>query len=105
MKIFGKEFVTKKELKEKVNALEYEIDNMKEVFPFKFGQTVYDIQLKNEAGRYAKKNPSLEHSVINEVVVDEKNYFNLVKRYRDKDVFITFNEANEFLTMVCTKNH
>ena len=102
MKIFGKEFVTKKQLKAKVAALEATTVGMLEAFPFKLGQVVYDLQLKNEAGRYTKKNASIEHSVINEVVVSEKNYFSLVSRYRKHDVFLTYDEANNYLTSVCS---
>jgi hypothetical protein len=101
MKIFGKKFVTKKQLKEKVAALEAANTGMLEAFPFKLGQVVYDLQLKNESGRYTKKNASMEHSVINEVVVSEKNYFSLVTRYRKHDVFMTYADADSYLTSVC----
>jgi archaellum component FlaC len=111
MKIFGKEFKTRKELKADINRLEtnvlvlrteyeivkHELNAMKEVFPFAIGQTVYDVQLRNEHGRYAKKNISLEHSRINEVVVDTKNYFNLVERYERNDVFTDYEYARAFL--------
>lgn len=101
MKIFGKKFVTKKQLKEKVAALEAANTGMLETFPFKLGQVVYDLQLKNESGRYTKKNASMEHSVINEVVVSEKNYFSLVTRYRKHDVFMTYADADSHLASVC----
>jgi hypothetical protein len=101
MKIFGKEFITKKELRVKVNILENEINEIKNVFPFNIGQTVYDIQLRDENGRYTKENISLEHSLINEVVVNEKNYFGLVERYRNKDVFSDKNAADAFLIDHC----
>lgn len=102
MKIFGKEFVTKKELKAKVTQLENELSVMRESFPFSLGQTVYDVQLRNEKGRYAKKNASLEHSLVNVVTVDEKNYFNLVERYKKQDVFTNAEAAQAFITNVCT---
>lgn len=115
MKIFGKEFKTKRELKETIAKLEVdvlmarnecemvrcELNAMKDVFPFALGQTVYDVQLRNEKGRYAKKNVSLEHSLINEVVVDEKNYFGLVERYKRNDVFVDYQSARVFLESVC----
>lgn len=115
MKIFGREFKTRKELKADINRLEtdvlvlhaeytmakYELDAMKSTFPFTFGQTVYDVQLRNENGRYTRKNASLEHSLINEVVVDEKNYFGLVSRYKRDDVFFNYESAREFLESVC----
>ena len=96
MKIFNKTFKTKKELKRELAA-------MKEVFPFDLGQTVYDLQLKNSKGRYAKANPSLEYSTISEVTVEEKNYFGLVNRYKKNDVFTEYSAAEEYLKSICTK--
>lgn len=103
MKIFGKEFKTRKELKATIANLENELSSMREVFPFALGQTVYDVQLKNDKGRYAKKNVSLEHSVINEVVVDEKNYFGLIERLNRDDVFFDYESARAYLESVCVK--
>ena len=115
MKIFGIEFETKKELKKKVAYLEEELKSLRTVnealydklakltidFPFELGLTVYDVQLRNKNGRYTKKNPSLEHSLINEVVVDEKNYFSLVERRRKLDVFRTREDAQSALEFAC----
>ena len=54
MKIFGVEFVTKKELREQNEYLLEEVkllkemnDDLYEEFPFFIGQTVYDVALKN----------------------------------------------------------
>ena len=104
MKIFGREFKTRKELKATIIKLENELNTMKEVFPFFLGQTVYDVQRRNEKGRYAKKNVSLEHSLINEVAVDEKNYFGLVERYKRNDVFLSYDAADTFLRDICKRN-
>lgn len=104
MKIFGKEFKTKKELMADIAMLRDELDAMNHAFPLVLGQTVYDVQLKNDKGRYAKKNASLDHSVINEVIVDTKNYFGLVERYLRQDVFLDYDTANAFLKEVCTNN-
>ena len=115
MKIFGFNFTTKKELKNTIVSLEnlitdlemdikdceMMINDMLEDFPFFIGQTVYDIALKNNKGRYARTNPSFEHSTITAVVVDEKNYFSLVSRYRRNDVFSNRVEAEEFLKSIC----
>ena len=117
MKIFGKEFKTRKELKATIAQLEtdklalhaahnltkYELNVMKSAFPFALGQTVYDVQLRNKNGRYAKRNASLEHSLINEVVVDEKNYFGLVDRLKKNDVFFDYESARAFLESVCVR--
>jgi hypothetical protein len=122
MKIFGKEFVTRKQLKAENNKLMHrlsrlentydtllktldgvtiELEDYTSTFPFKLGQTVYDLQLKNESGRYTKKNASIEHSMINEVIVSEKNYFGLVARYRNHDVFMTYDDAIKYLASAC----
>lgn len=103
MKIFGINFTTKKELKKQVADLMHELDSKIEVFPFTLGQTVYDVQLRNEMGRYARKNASLEHSLINEVVVTEKNYFNLVERFNKQDVFTSRELAKIHLETICKK--
>lgn len=103
MKIFGKEFLTKKDLRATIASLEHELLSMKEVFPFELGQEVYDIQLRNESGKYTKKNASLEHSRINPVEVSESNYFSLVKRLKKNDVFFDLSAATEFLNAVCVK--
>ena len=103
MKIFGKEFLTKNDLKNTVAALEQELCTMKEAFPFELGQEVFDIQLRDETGKYTKKNASLEHSRINPVTVGESNYFSLVKRYKENDVFSDLKDATEFLNTVCAK--
>ena len=108
MKIFGINFETKKELRQKnvelmdeIEELIEEIDFMLEDFPFFIGQTVYDVALKNAKGRYTKVNPSLEHSTITAVTVDEKNYFSLVNRYEKNDVFIEREEAESYLRQIC----
>ena len=115
MKIFGKEFKTRKELKATIAKLEndvffayseyesakHELIAMKNAFPFTLGQTVYDVQLRNEQGRYATKNASLEHSRINEVVVNKQNYFGLVDRYHRNDVFFDYDAAKAFIEEIC----
>lgn len=72
-----------------------------EMFPFKLGQEVYDVQLRNAQGKYTKKKPSIEHCLINKVVVDEKNYFSIVKRFRNNDVFLDFDTADAYLMDIC----
>ena len=100
MLIFGKNFTTKKEMKNTITKLEDEINVMKSTFPFVLGQTVYDIQLRDENGRYTKENVSLEHSLTNKVVVNKKNYFSLVERYHNKDVFLDEESANAYISHI-----
>ena len=122
MKIFGINFTTKKELraendmlcdknaklisrvKDLSNALDYandELHYMQCRFPLELDQVVFDVALKSAQGKYTKKNPSFEHSTITEVVVNEKNYFSLVKRLNNFDVFFTREAAEEHLKSVC----
>lgn len=75
--------------------------DMKKKFPFNLGDTVYDLELRNEKGRYAKKNPSFEHSLINEVVVTKNNYFNLIERMENLDVFFDRESAEVILKKKC----
>ena len=117
MKIFGIEFKTRRELKALIAQLkleammtrnecdmaQFELNEMKKAFPFELGQTVYDVQLRNDKGRYATKNVSLEHSIITEVVVSKKNYFGLVERYNKKDVFLSYNCARTYIESICVK--
>ena len=115
MKIFGITFETKRELRQQISELrdlllecsdyvddlEYELDCMQGTYPFDLGMTVYDIQLRGENGRYTKTKPSLAHSIINEVIVDEKNYFKLRKRMEKNDVFMLREKAEAYLEKVC----
>lgn len=88
-----------------LDAAAEKLDNFRAAYPFQIGQTVYDVQLRNEKGRYTKTNPVCEYSKVNEVVVDKKNYFNLVDRLNAKDVFLTPEEAQARLHEVCVKEH
>jgi hypothetical protein len=101
MNIFGMNFTTKKELKAINAELMDELDRKLEDFPFELGQVVYDVALKNARGRYTKTHPSFEHSTITEVAVDEKNYFNLVKRLNNSDVFFDRETAETWLKYIC----
>ena len=117
MKIFGREFTTKTELRATIDKLENEMQELRDryyearveierrdaIFPFEIGQTVYDIQLRDENGRYVTDCASFEHSIVNTVVVDEKNYFGLVERYKRNDVFVSYVAAKAFLKSVCVK--
>ena len=108
MKIFGINFETKKELRETIANLSSELEAcadelnyVSETFPFDMGQVVYDIALKNAQGKYTKNKPSFDHCTITEVVVDDKNYFKLVDRYKRNDVFMDRDEAEEYLRSIC----
>jgi hypothetical protein len=108
MTIFGLHITTKKKFESIIAELQAKLDEDEKVleaafeaFPLVLDQKVYDIALKNDKGRYTKANPSFEHSTITEVIVDEKNYFNLVNRFRRNDVFFEREEAEEYLKSVC----
>jgi hypothetical protein len=115
MNIFGLHITTKKkqleriaehdaevqELKNMIIELNEELYDMVDAFPFRLGQVVYDVALKNAQGRYTKTKPSREHCTITEVEVNEKNYFSLKKRLENDDVFYDREEAEEYLNSVC----
>lgn len=108
MKIFGITFTTKKELRRMLSELYDELEicvgectYVREMFPLDLGQSVYDISLKNDKGRYTKNKPSLKHSTINKITVDEKNYFSLVNRFRCNEAFSTRADAEEYLKAIC----
>lgn len=121
MKIFGINFITKKELKNENSRLRFnlesankmidevisyneemglKLEDMLKTYPLTLGTTVYDLQLRGENGRYTRTKASREHSVINEIVVDKKNYFKLVDRL-GYDVFTSLEAANEYLDKIC----
>lgn len=99
------ELISLLEVREKLVTINEEladkVEDMLAKYPFELGQVVYDLQLRNDKGRYTKKNPSRTHSVVNEVTVDKKNYFTLVDRFIAKDVFKTLKEAEKHLDEVC----
>lgn len=117
MKIFGINFVTKRELRLanealidsnidltiELEACEDALADVYDKFPLDLGQVVYDVALKNSKGRYTKTNPSFEHCAITEVIVDEKNYFGLVERLNRNDVFIEYDDAVAHLETICNK--
>ncbi len=108
MKIFGINFETRKELKEQIfelnlsnKELEGELAQIQDKYPLDIGQIVYDIALKNAQGKFTKTKPSFEHCTITAVTVDEKNYFKLVNRFRNKDVFMSEAAAKAYLESIC----
>lgn len=117
MKIFGINIQTKKELKQEIKRLkndlieaEAEIENCEEVldyigsrFPFDLDVELFEVQLKNKNGKFTTTRPSKEHSVIVPVVVTEKNYFRLVKKFMN-GVFFEKEEAEEYLADICNND-
>lgn len=116
--MFGRKYKKENiELKRKLDSMQLTVnelvrvndeltDNISEMmkkYPFEIGETVYDLQLRSSKGRFTKTKASREHSLINEVVVDKKNYFGLVERYNNKDVFTDKNCAEEYLKSVCVE--
>jgi hypothetical protein len=122
MKIFGINFETKKELRAENEELTYKIADLNlkvveledsldcaieklnfinKMFPLELDQVVFDVALKNAQGKCTKKKPSLKHSTITEVTVNEKNYFSLVKKLKSNGVFFSKKDAEKFLKSVC----
>lgn len=115
MKIFGINIQTKKELRARISDLEAqnnqirkynedianEYEKIRTYYPLDIGATMYDVQLRGEDGKYTRTKASREHSLINEVIVTEANYFKLKKRMLKNDIFFTKEEAEEYLTDIC----
>lgn len=115
MKFLWFNIETKKELRHKLDVTErdldgaeeeiehlwYELNYYKKVFPLDLGSTVYDIQLRDAKGKYTKEGASREYSYFNKVEVTEKNYFGLVERWKNQDVFIEESDAIEYLDRIC----
>ena len=93
----------KEELLRINNELADAVEKYMSMYPFELGQVVYDVQLRSSKGRFTKTKASREHSLINEVVVDKKNYFNLVDRYASNDVFTDRVKAEKYLESVCVE--
>lgn len=116
MKIFGINVQTKKELRARIAELEAqnaqvrkynedianEYEKIRTYYPLDIGVTMYDVQLKNKNGKFTTVKPSKEHSVIIPVVVTEKNYFRLAKKFMS-GVFYKKEEAEEYLDKICSK--
>ena len=117
MKIFGINIQTKKELRTRISELEAQnnqvrkynedivdaYEMLKACYPLDIGATMYDVQLRGEDGKYTKTKASREHSLINEVIVTEANYFTLKKRMLKNDVFFTLDHAKKYLDEICVK--
>lgn len=105
-------FTTKKKLKSELAALQTEYDLLsarykdmmnavRETFPFDLEQIVYNVQLRNAQGRFTKTKASRDNSHIDEVVVDKKNYFKLVDKLNNNEVFTSLADAENYLFSVC----
>ena len=108
---------TKKELRARIAELEFEnneirkynedianeYEKIRTYYPLDLGATMYDVQLRSEDGKYTRTKASREHSLINEVLVTEANYFKLKKRMLKNDVFFAFDHAKEYLDKICMK--
>ena len=89
------------EVNDSNDRLRHMLYDYQDKYPFEIGQVVYDVQLRSANGRYTKTKACREHSLINEVVVDKKNYFNLVERSNKYDVFVDKSDAESHLDAVC----
>ena len=108
---------TKKELRARIAELEFEnneirkynedianeYEKIRTCYPLDLGATMYDVQLRGEDGKYTRTKASREHSLINEVLVTEANYFKLKRRMLKEDVFYTLDQAKKHLDEVCVK--
>ena len=115
MKFLWFNITTKKELRNEIskltrdnidlliakNHLRNELAEYKKAFPFKLGDTLYDVQLRSAKGRYTKTHPSKAQSKVNPVVVNENNYFELIHRMDSQDVFYDEEAAINHIEILC----
>ena len=106
---------TKGELRARIAELEFEnneirkynedianeYEKIRTYYPLDLSATMYDVQLRSEDGKYTRTKASREHSLINEVIVTEANYFKLKKRMLKNDVFFRKEDAEKYLTDIC----
>ena len=77
------------------------VESMLKMYPFNVNDVVYELVLKNNKGRFTKTKPSREYSVIEEVTVTKKNYFNLVDKHNEHLVFTVLTDAEAQLSSIC----
>ena len=101
-------FITKKNLKRELQTQMSIVEELAEtvaeyemMFPFMLDDVVFDVQLRNNKGRFTKTRASREYSTVSEVVVTKKNYFNLVDRLNSGDVFLDEESAWRRIDDVC----
>ena len=84
-------------------AYKAKVEVLEEMYPFSMGQIVYNVNLRSATGRFTKTKVSKEHSYVDEVVVNKTNYFKLVDRYANKDVFMTLKAAEDFIASIAVE--
>lgn len=77
------------------------VESMLKMYPFNVDDVVYELILKNNKGRFTQTKPSREYSIIEEVTVTKRNYFNLVDRYNEGFVFTALDDAEAQLKSLC----
>ena len=118
MRIFESKKMLRNTISLLENRLRHESEKVKEVvkyneeladsyeemlknFPLNLGDRLYVIELKSANGRYTKTKPCKEFSSIIEMIVDTKNYFKLVERFRNREAFFLEIEAEDMLNELC----
>ena len=115
MKFLWFNFETKKELRDQIRDLvsenayliesnmkaHAELTDYQKKYPLVIGETVYELKRKDSSGKFTKKNVSKEHSTIEPITVTKKNYFGLVDRFLKLDVFVSEDDAIEYLDEIC----
>lgn len=83
------------------NELADKLEELMKKYPISCGDTLFEVCLRNDKGRFTKTKPSKEYSYIETVIVDTKNYFKLVDKFNNKEVFTTEKSAKKHLDSLC----
>ena len=77
------------------------LEELMKKYPINIGDTLYEVCLRNDKGRFTKTKPSKEHSFIEATVVDTKNYFKLAEKFNNEEIFTTEKAAKKHLDSLC----
>lgn len=94
---------TIKELAVINDELADKVEEYMKKYPLELGQVVYDVQLRSSKGTFTKTKACKQHSTINELVVDKKNYFKLVDKFATNTLFVDIKDAESYLDSICVE--
>ena len=76
-------------------------EHIMKLYPINIGDTLYEVCLKNDKGRFTKTKPCKEYSSVEELTVDTKNYFKLVEKFNNNEIFFVKKDAQKYLDSLC----
>ena len=85
------------------NELADALEDMLSRYPLNIGEEVYELKLKSAKGRFTKTKASLKYSTVETIVVDTRNYFNLVEKLNNNELYVEREAAEVALKSICTE--